>query len=71
MTNLNQGETALDQFEPPYDMILACEVIYEAELVEPLLHTLRGLSEPDKTVILLAYDCRGRVGEGSSAMLTR
>ena len=55
------GETPLEQFEPPFDLVLACEVIYEPELVPPLLATLRTLAGPEGSV-LLAYDCRGRAG---------
>jgi hypothetical protein len=55
---LTWGVTDLTQFKSEYDIILACEVIYEAELVQPLLDTLLALSGPETTIIL-AYDCRG------------
>ena len=53
------GHTDLQQFLPPYDIVLACEVIYEADLVGPLLQTLRCCSSPESTVLLhifLAYN---------------
>lgn len=44
--------------EPPVDLIVATDVIYEYKYLEPLIQTLTHLSGPN-TVIYLAYRSRG------------
>jgi len=54
-------EGSLDQLQGPFQLVVACEVIYEKQHIEILLETLRGLVTPE-TELLFAYDTRGRVG---------
>jgi len=57
---LHWGETETVPFKP-CDVVLACEVVYSEGTIPILIQTLRDLSGPG-TIVLLAYDLRGRVG---------
>ena len=54
---LEWGITDLTHFEPPYDIVLAADVIYREDAFLPLIQTLRDLSS-DGTMILLS--CKRR-----------
>lgn len=54
---LDWGVSDLTQFGPPYDIILAADVVYIEDLFLPLIQTLRDLSS-DGTMILLS--CKRR-----------
>lgn len=45
---------------PPFDLVLASDVIYKAALIQPLLATLRELSGP-RTLLLLAAEHREKL----------
>ncbi|GAB4820725.1 hypothetical protein N2152v2_007771 [Parachlorella kessleri] len=53
---LRWGE-GVAHLQPPFDLVLASDVIYQAEAVPALLATLRDLSGP-RTLILLAAEHR-------------
>ena len=47
--------TSLD---PPYDIIMASDVVYQPSLLDPLIRSFRSLSH-DRTLIILSYKARG------------
>ncbi|ODQ54901.1 hypothetical protein SAICODRAFT_64182 [Saitoella complicata NRRL Y-17804] len=49
-------------------LVLACDLVYEAEFFAPLLETLDWLCIPNKTVILLGYKQRGLTIEERTSM---
>eukprot|EP00658_Telonema_sp_P-2_P062074 TRINITY_DN50733_c0_g1_i1.p1 TRINITY_DN50733_c0_g1~~TRINITY_DN50733_c0_g1_i1.p1 ORF type:complete len:241 (+),score=71.34 TRINITY_DN50733_c0_g1_i1:204-926(+) len=55
-SELMWGVTSLDRFmdREEYQLILACEVIYESDMVQPLLDTLEALASA-QTEVLLGY----------------
>jgi hypothetical protein len=55
------GQPISSQFPtPPFDTILASDVIYEQECIDPLISTLRALSGPC-TLIFLSYEHRPKL----------
>jgi predicted nicotinamide N-methyase len=55
-------QTQAQALNPPVDLIVATDVIYEYKFLEPLIQTLTHLSGPS-TVIYLAYRSRGLTPE--------
>jgi predicted nicotinamide N-methyase len=55
-------QTQAQALNPPVDLIVATDVIYEYKFLEPLIQTLTHLSGPN-TVIYLAYRSRGLTPE--------
>jgi len=58
---LNWG-TDLVNFFPPYDIIIASDVIYEDNCIEVLIQTISDLSDSDSTIII-AHERRGMAAE--------
>ncbi len=55
---------------PPVDLIVATDVIYEYKFLDPLIQTLTHLSGPN-TVIYLAYRSRGLTSEQEQEAFTK
>ena len=47
----------IDDLKPPFDFIIAADVVYLEEIVDPLIETMRDLSAYD-TIIVLGYKLR-------------
>ena len=47
----------MDDLKPPFDFIIAADVVYLEEIVDPLIETMRDLSAYD-TIIVLGYKLR-------------
>jgi len=52
---LTWGKTELAKFQPPFDIILAADVIYSKKVVLPLLRTAHKLAG-EHTLFLLAFE---------------
>lgn len=57
-TTITGSATPADLTDP-IDLIIACDVIYEAHLLPALVDTLNALSTPGKTRVLVGYKQRG------------
>ena len=57
---LNWGDPVDVALAPPFDIVLASDVLYQHEWVDPLLQTLKSLSGPS-TQIFLANEHRSKL----------
>ena len=57
---LTWGQKNLDEFSPPYDVIIGADIIYIEDTFDDLLATVGRLSD-DRTIVVLScqirYDC--------------
>eukprot|EP00741_Cyanophora_paradoxa_P014597 tig00020812_g14077.t1 len=53
-----RSAAAFARARPPFDLVLAADCVYHESLFAPLARTMRALSTPGKTEVLLAYHAR-------------